>query len=503
MRKRIFHSRPNETQYEEKTRIPGIIIELRGSDLALTDLQHGVNESYEMVVPVAGAVHISASTEWGALRGIETFAQSVNLVAGTDHGWFKLPQPTYVFGLWPPTRVVDRPRTAWRGLLIDTSRHFLSVPTIQRTIQAMSMAKLNVLHWHIVDGDGWPLCLNSTLRVCQKAAYRDPWGELFAYQPSDLRSIVAFAHARGVRVVPEFDLPGHIAAPLCSAEPQLCISGCAPDPSNEAWWTYLGTVVDELTAIFPERFFHGGGDEFHPDCWFANATLKAWSLHRGLNTSTALLDHFYTRWQQLLLGASRRPMFWDEFFWVYGAPMPTRSTMTVLPGTTASVRGVSGDAGALIKSEYDEDRAEWEATLAAGIPAVNTGISEMWYLDRVGKLCANQPGGRDPTAPSASYFWQAWRPYHDHDPFSMLNASCMTRTELMLGGEVNMWGEGVDDTNFEPHVFPSTSAAAERLWSFQPTSDLPNTQERLAAHRCALVRAGVRASPIGPGPPAC
>lgn len=194
-------------------------------------------------------------------------------------------------------------------------------------------------------------------------------------------------------------------------------------------------------------------------------------------------------------------MFWDEFFWIYDAPKPRRSTMTVLPGTTASLRGVSGDAGRLISTEYAADRSEWELTLAASIPSVTTGISEMWYLDRVGKVCGSQPGGRDPAAPSASYFWQTWETYHAHDPFATLNASLMERSSLMLGGEVNMWGEGVDDSNFDSIVFPSTSAAAERLWSSLPSDHLPGAGNRLAAHRCALVRAGIRAAPIGPGPP--
>ena len=173
--------------------------------------------------------------------------------------------------------------------------------------------------------------------------------------------------------------------------------------------------------------------------------------------------------------------------------------MTVLEGTTASLRGISGDDGPLIVFEYGEDTKEWTETLAAGIPAINTGISEMWYLDRVEKVCGSQPGGRDPAASTADYFWQIWYSYWTHDPFAVVDDTTMQNTSLMLGGEVNMWGEGVDDTNFESFVFPRTSAAAERMWSVHPSP--PAVAARIGQHRCALVRAGVRAAPIGPGNP--
>ena len=97
-----------------------------------------------------------------------------------------------------------------------------------------------------------------------------------------------------------------------------------------------------------------------------------------MTTPTDLLNFFHVRWQEILLAAGKRPMFWDEFFWVYDASPPRRSNLTVLPGTTASLRGITGDAGALIKSEYAGDEREWERSLAAGIPTVNTGISEVF-----------------------------------------------------------------------------------------------------------------------------
>ena len=105
----------------------------------------------------------------------------------------------------------------------------------------------------------------------------------------------------------------------------------------------------------------------------------------------------------------------------------------------------------------------------------------------------------DPASYAPSYFWQAWRTYREHDPYGVLENATMDDRSLMLGGEVNMWGEGIDDTNFIPHVFPSTTAAAESMWS--GSNGLDNAGGRLADHRCALVRAGIAASPVGPGAP--
>jgi hexosaminidase len=168
MRGRIF-TMHNGTQTAAGSLITELVVEL--SSTSAEPLQHGVNESYTLRVPAASAAMtatVSAANEWGALHGIESFAQSVALLSGTDHGFFPTAQRAYVLTLWPPARIVDSPRTAWRGLMIDTSRHFLSVPTIEKAITAMSISKMNVLHWHIVDGDGWALCINSTVSSQEK-----------------------------------------------------------------------------------------------------------------------------------------------------------------------------------------------------------------------------------------------------------------------------------------------------------------------------------------------
>lgn len=197
--KRAFYYKDNSQLKSDVVARPIMGLDVTVTTSNSTALQHGVDESYTLTVPVGGHMQVSAATEWGALRGIETF---VGLVA------FNLSSDSYFLQVRAPAVIQDSPRTAWRGLLIDTSRHFLSVRTIEHAVEAMAMAKMNVLHWHLVDSGGWPMCLEATKQLCGERAYRDPWGRPAVYTVEDMQHVVAFAMARGVRVVPEFDLPG-------------------------------------------------------------------------------------------------------------------------------------------------------------------------------------------------------------------------------------------------------------------------------------------------------
>jgi hypothetical protein len=143
---RIFTAK-NGTQTAASSQVTKLVVRLASTEA--TPLQQGVDESYQLSVPVASGsmtVSVSAPNEWGALYGIESFAQSVALLKGTDHSFFSSPALVYALCLWPPVLITDSPRTSWRGLLVDTSRHFLSVPTLEQTITAMAISKMNVLH---------------------------------------------------------------------------------------------------------------------------------------------------------------------------------------------------------------------------------------------------------------------------------------------------------------------------------------------------------------------
>jgi hexosaminidase len=352
--------------------------------------------------------------------------------------------------------------------MIDTARHYLPVATIKHAIEAMAAAKMNALHWHISDDQSFPLCLTSAPQLCAVAAYRDrKTGDSLNYTTADVRDLVAFAAARGVRVIPELDLPGHSAA-FARAAPSV-YANCAtsssklPDPrAKEAggqFYTLLDAMMTEISSLFPDHVMHMGGDEIKTDCWSASAEVQTWAKAQNLTTSLELVGYFQQRVQAIVSSHGKRTMFWDEF-WAAGLP--------ALNSTFAEVRGTL---------------AAYTGLLDAGRPTLTTGISEAWYLDH--GVC------------SPRFVQMDWEPYYTHDPFHGLSEAQLA---MVLGGEVDMWGEGVDATNFESRVFPWASAVGERLWSPPArSSSISEAAGRLAEHRCMLVQRGVAAAPINTG----
>ena len=240
-------------------------------------LQLGVDESYSLSLSDSGGT-LTAPSVWGALRGLETFAQLVQ--------W---DGDRYVLcGL--PLTLSDRPRFPWRGLLIDTARHYLPLPSLLAMLDAMAALKLNTLHWHLTDAHAFPLRLDGTNTARLAAGALHP---SHVYTAADLRAVVAAARLRGVRVVPELDMPGHTAS-WGLAAPELvvaCPARVAADaeglehgankvalhPLREEVHQVVAALLAELAAIFPDDFFHLGGDEVDAECWLSDAEVKAWA----------------------------------------------------------------------------------------------------------------------------------------------------------------------------------------------------------------------------------
>lgn len=430
-----------------------VVVEV-GASVAL---QHGANESYTLQVNATHAT-VVAPTQWGAMHGLESFFQLVLI-----EPWETCDVcDKYVLQEDVPFSVSDRPRVAWRGLMIDTGRHYLPVPLIKRAIDAMAAAKMNALHWHLTDDQSFPLCLDAHPQLCGLSQYHSRVdGSPENYTSADIKDVVAYGTARGVRIVPELDLPGHSMG-LQRGAPSLYVncssSHVLPDPTTDGFFDLVDSIVAELVTEFPDTFLHMGGDEVDTECWSENEAVVRWMKAKNL-TAMATLGYFQSRIQGIVQKHGKRAMFWDEF---WDASLPA------LNSTAAEIRSTS-----------------FASTLAAGRQALTTGINEAWYLDH---------GVSNPR-----FVQDDWQPYYRHDPFHGLDEA---QLQHVLGGEVDMWGEGVDATNFEPRVFPWASAVAERLWS--PASRSGSTDEaqpRLSAFRCLLVRRGINAAPIGPGAP--
>lgn len=263
------------------------------------------DESYKLTVDANG-VNISANTRFGALRAMEALLQLMqNGVENTSIPW---------------VTIEDSPRFPWRGLLLDSARHFLPIPDIKRQIDGMAAAKLNVLHWHLTDDQGWRFTSKRYPKLTQLAS-----DGLF-YTPEQMREIVRYAAERGIRVVPEIDMPGHASA-IAVAYPEL-MSAPGPyamerhwgvlkpvlDPTKEATYTFADAMVSELAAIFPDPYLHIGGDEVDDSQWKANAAIQTFMRDNKLADSHALQAYFNRKLETILEKHHRQMVGWDEIY---------------------------------------------------------------------------------------------------------------------------------------------------------------------------------------------
>ncbi len=223
----------------------------------------------------------------------------------------------------PQLQIHDNPRFGWRGLLLDSARRFIPLADIRRTLDGMAAAKLNVLHWHLTDDQAWRL----ESRVYPKLQQMASQGQY--YRQSDVRELVQYASARGIRLVPELDVPGHAwaigqaypellawpddqaPAPL-PPQPGFGVFTAVLDPSKAEVWQFLQALIEEWRDLFPDAFLHIGGDEVKPDHWLASGRVKAYMAEHQLADAHALQAFFNQQLAARLSKAGRRMVGWDE-----------------------------------------------------------------------------------------------------------------------------------------------------------------------------------------------
>lgn len=364
------------------------------------------DESYVLSVTPEGA-RLTAPAPYGALRGMETFAA---LVVPGGAG-FEVPAVT----------IEDEPRFPWRGLLLDSCRHFLPVGVVLRTLDGMAAVKLNVLHWHLTEDQGFRVESRRFPRL-----HRMGSDGLF-YTQEEVRRVVAHARERGIRVVPEFDMPGHTTAWFVG-HPELA-SGKGPyeverrwgvfdpamDPTRESTYAFLDAFLGEMAALFPDRYVHVGGDEVNGEEWARNERIQAWMKRRGVPDAAALQAVFNRRVAAILARHGKAMAGWDE---VLSPDLPKDVLVQSWRGTAALARAA-----------------------AVGHPAI---LSSGWYLDHLRTaafLHAVEPLGAEAAALDEE------------------------ARERILGGEACMWAEYVGEETVDSRVWPRLGAVAERLWS--------------------------------------
>ncbi|XP_042514165.1 beta-hexosaminidase 3 isoform X2 [Macadamia integrifolia] len=291
----------NSTHLDHSSLLQGLNVVISSSD---DELQFGVDESYKLSIAATGSpryVHLEAQTVYGALYGLQTLSQ-----LGHFNFTTRMIEVHHI-----PITIIDEPRFFYRGLLIDTSRHYQSLPMMKNAIDAMAYSKLNVLHWHIVDSQSFPLEIPS---------YPNLWNGAFSlserYTMADAAEIVNYAERRGINVLAEIDVPGH-ALSWGTGYPSLWPSRDCPEPldvSNEFTFKVIDGILSDFRKVFKFRFVHLGGDEVNTSCWTTTPHVMKWLgggvaqkvVAAGLrcivsNQDKWYLDHLDTTWQEFYM----------------------------------------------------------------------------------------------------------------------------------------------------------------------------------------------------------
>jgi hexosaminidase len=285
-----------------RTQLPALSIDCATTAPAYPQL--GDEESYRLEVAATGSVRLDAPTEWGVLRGLATLVQ-LGRAGASD-----IELPVVI--------IEDAPRFPWRGLMVDVVRHFLSIGTLHRTLEAMAFVKLNVLHLHLTDDQGFRFPSTAYPKLPEIGGR----GEF--YRVAELEGLVERAAGLGIRVIPELDVPGHVTSWL-TAYPEFAsrdtpmqpserfgVHEAALDPANEFLYPALETLFREVAAIFPDAFLHIGGDEVEGSWWRDSLPIRRFMKDQAIPDNAGLHAHFNQRLSKQLRWLRRRVIGWDE-----------------------------------------------------------------------------------------------------------------------------------------------------------------------------------------------
>jgi hexosaminidase len=386
----------------------------------------GEDESYSLEVTSSGA-HLRAATVVGAMHGLETLEQLVQ---------------SDVTGLFvPAVSIQDTPRFRWRGLMIDCGRHFISIEVLKRTLDGMAAVKLNVFHWHLSEDQGFRIESKAFPKLAELGS-----DGLF-YTQEQAREIVAYARDRGIRVVAEFDMPGHTTAwfvgypDLASApgpfhiEREFGVFDPVMDPTRESTYKFLDAFIGEMAAIFPDHFMHIGGDENNGAEWKANPRIQDFMRQHNLKDTAALQNYFNQRLLKLLEKHGKQMIGWDE---ILTPDLPKDIMVQSWRGFDSLATGA---------------RNGYRGILSAG-----------YYLNLMSTAAA----------------------HYAVDPLPQNTDLSPEQQARILGGEACMWEEQTSPQSIDSRIWPRAAAIAERLWSPRNVTDVDDMYRRLAVESLRL-----------------
>ncbi|MNS00621.1 Beta-hexosaminidase [compost metagenome] len=413
------------------------------------------DESYQLEIQ-SGKIVINATSDIGALHGLETLLQML-----------KNDSKSFYF---PTVMITDYPRFTWRGLMIDVARHFQPVDVIKRNLDAMAAMKMNVLHWHLVDDQGWRIEMKKHPKFTQLAS------DGLYYTQEEIKNIVKYADERGIMVIPEIDVPGHASAILTaypeigskvvhlksnSIESGAQASGLVSysvernsgiftptlDPSNPKTYQLLSEVFDEVCPLFTGNYFHIGGDENEGKDWDSNPKIQEFMKKNKLANNHELQTYFTMQLIPMLKKHKKELMGWEEI-------------MTKNMSKEAIIHSWKGPNEGVISGG---------SLLAAAKNGYKTVLSNGYYIDLM----------------------QSVADHYANDPLPKGTVMTDAEKARILGGEATMWSELATSMNIDSRIWPRTAAIAERLWSNQDVTDLKSLRKRLETVSFRLEELGI------------
>ncbi|MEM7549468.1 MAG: family 20 glycosylhydrolase [Bacteroidota bacterium] len=394
---------------------PDFVINVSGEGA----LELGTDESYILEVG-SDRITLTAPTDFGAMRGMETLLQTLQ---ADESGYY-----------FPAVQIKDAPRFPWRGLMIDVARHFQPIEVIKRNLDGMAAVKMNVLHLHLVDDHGFRVESKVFPELHEKASN----GEYFTQV--EIKEIVQYAGNRGIRVVPEFDIPGHASAfltafpELGSADQEYHLQNRSGvfdptlNPIKEETYEFINGLFTEMAGLFPDLYFHIGGDENKGKHWNENKEIQAFKDEKGFKSNHELQNYFNIRVQKHLKSLGKKMMGWDE---ILTDDLPKDAVVH-------SWRGV--------ESLKEASEAGYQCLLSNG-----------YYIDLMKRASD----------------------HYTVDPLpENLNIS-PEASKNILGGEATMWSELVTPETIDSRIWPRTAAIAERFWSPSDIRDINSMYDRM------------------------
>ena len=391
------------------------------TDHASKEIQElGEDESYILEVTASGA-KLNAATPLGTLHGLQTFLQ---LVEVSPDGFAA-----------PAITINDKPRFPWRGLMIDSARHFVPLDVLRRNIDGLEAVKMNVFHWHLSENQGFRVESKKFPKLHEMGS------DGLYYTQDEIHDLIEYARDRGIRVVPEFDVPGHSTAwfvgyPELSSGPgpyeierKWGVFDPAFDPTSEKTYKFLDQFIGEMAKLFPDHFFHVGGDEVNGKQWDANPKIQEFIKAHDLKNNEGLQSYFNKRLEPIVSKHGKSMVGWDE---VLDPTLPKDIVIQSWRGpdalATAAKQGFRGI------------------------------LSNGYYLD---------------------LGWSAARHYAV-DPLSGAAANLSPDEKArILGGESCMWAEYINPENIDSRIWPRNAVIAERLWSSQEVTDVASMHARM------------------------